>query len=689
MPRKVNIDATIETTPLTVAVTAAPGGAGTAVAYNTASSRVILTNTSVSAAVQYKVGSGAWNELEQHQGAHIDIDMSATSLYLRRAALDGGLAEARLVVEGVPVLSYGAKSLVDAGGSSGITVTGTPGVGNVLTAAFAMGVGTVKWQDSPDGTTWTDISSATNMTFTLTSAQSGKRVRPVATSYAPFGASVTVPGSALRQLLYASSINKFPTTSSALTGTQLSAFFCYDVYIGGDDQDSLALLLPNIRLGTSGPAINNTNTVTITDLVLESANSNVSNQCVRVTVAGANGVTLSASEVGKLSDEIFPTAFGATKFTQGDKYRVRGILNVPAAGNTLMTSRRYNEGDGADMSGTVKFRCWTYDPAVTTPGSIMTPGNWGSTPTVTGTAATPIASQFGYCPILLGRNRNAGKSADLILGDSLNDASLGFIRAALLASSKGMPALCEYAISGGHQSDFTWLGTETYQYANRLVCTPGINNSTDTSASFSVYWPKARAGGIQKIIRTKLTPSVTTAQYSTTSVTYAYDGTKTVLTVQTAAALPPVGQTINVAGATPAGLNTRHLVISSGSGQFTCSKYGSNVNTGTGTATGTIIWGNDWNVEADQSYSDGGAAGNQGAFNNAMVAYKNAGTIDALLDLASIRASGDFYKFKGQLGQHVYDTWVNSTTIGRHFTGADITAITAEIAPILDAIVVT
>lgn len=84
---------------------------------------------------------------------------------------------------------------VDVAGNS-ILVSGTPGVGNVLTASFAMGVGTVKWQDSLDGVTWTDIASATNLTFTLGSPQAGKKVRPIATSYVPFGSSVSVPAGA-------------------------------------------------------------------------------------------------------------------------------------------------------------------------------------------------------------------------------------------------------------------------------------------------------------------------------------------------------------------------------------------------------------------------------------------------------------------------------------------------------------
>jgi Domain of unknown function (DUF4114) len=72
--------------------------------------------------------------------------------------------------------------------TGGVSVTGTPTEGQVLSANISLlqdadGLGTLsyQWQDSSDGSTWTNIASATNNTFTPDDTQVGRRIRVVVT----------------------------------------------------------------------------------------------------------------------------------------------------------------------------------------------------------------------------------------------------------------------------------------------------------------------------------------------------------------------------------------------------------------------------------------------------------------------------------------------------------------------------
>ncbi len=131
MAKKIQISADVEVTPLTVAVTAAPGSAGVAVAYSLASSAVTVTNTSLACDVQYKVDSGAWMELERNDGKELQINLASSALYLRRVGLDGGLATVCLSIDGLPTIRAGAATVAQLatnadGSTAGITLpTGT------------------------------------------------------------------------------------------------------------------------------------------------------------------------------------------------------------------------------------------------------------------------------------------------------------------------------------------------------------------------------------------------------------------------------------------------------------------------------------------------------------------------------------------------------------------------------------
>lgn len=121
--KKISLSAEVDITPLAVQVTGAPGGAGVAVAYSTASSAVILTNTSSIANIQYKIDAGTWTDLTRQSGISFAINFAASVLYLRRTSLEGGDEYAHLAIEAVPVLKAGVSALSLGGGGG----AGTPG----------------------------------------------------------------------------------------------------------------------------------------------------------------------------------------------------------------------------------------------------------------------------------------------------------------------------------------------------------------------------------------------------------------------------------------------------------------------------------------------------------------------------------------------------------------------------------
>jgi len=492
-------------------------------------------------------------------------------------------------------------------------------------------------------------------------------------------------------LTYATHYNRYPSGTYTTAGTQLKGFSRYQVFIGSGDRASLAAVFHNKYLQTAGSPLSPGNAVTIESVALESANVHMSNQSVPMTFSGGRSIVLANGDVNIKTDEVLPAAFGVSSFVQGDLFYIKIMWSVASAGHKIPVARRYNENNNLLMNGTVTFRSWTYDPAVTTPSSIDSVNVWTSTPTVTGTAATPITSQVGPCPIIIGRLVSpSGKKVYTLTGDSLVDNMTSFLRWGCINSTQGVQANCEASVSGGHQSDLTTLGSEFFGYANVLLDEMGINNSTDFT-SFLTYWATARASGIQKIVRTKLTPSTTVASNTATAVTYVGSGGITDVTVVTGGTLPAVGTYVAVQGATPSQINgnswsfppqsqSRKLVLTSGAGQFT---YQLTTNIGSGTATGTITWSTAWSIEADQTYSDGGAAGNQGTFNNQVDTWLGNATVDYVLPMNSVKGV-DPYKWGASNLGFPSDSWANSTTVGRHCLNSGY----AEVVTVIDAVTV-
>ncbi|MCF3596512.1 VCBS repeat-containing protein [Planktothrix agardhii 1032] len=104
-----------------------------------------------------------------------------------------------------------------------VSITGTATQNQTLTAtntlADADGLGTLnyQWQESADnGTTWTNISGATNNTFTLSQTQVGKKVQ-VKVSYTDLLGTAETVNSSPTSLV--ANINDLPTGNVSITGT--------------------------------------------------------------------------------------------------------------------------------------------------------------------------------------------------------------------------------------------------------------------------------------------------------------------------------------------------------------------------------------------------------------------------------------------------------------------------------------
>ena len=132
MVKMLEVFASVETTTVSLVVTGTPGGAGVGVAYNTASSNVDLANTSAGVPIEYKVGTGSWLRLMPMESIDIPIDLSASTVALRRVTYDGGEASALLVIDSVPVLLSSENGLPiggpggggGGGGVNSVSVTG-------------------------------------------------------------------------------------------------------------------------------------------------------------------------------------------------------------------------------------------------------------------------------------------------------------------------------------------------------------------------------------------------------------------------------------------------------------------------------------------------------------------------------------------------------------------------------------
>ncbi|MFM6511804.1 MAG: proprotein convertase P-domain-containing protein, partial [Microcystis panniformis] len=117
---------------------------------------------------------------------------------------------------------FGATGVFNTSPSGNLTITGTVTENQTLTAnnnlADADGLGTLnyQWQQSTDGTNWTNISGATNTTLSLGDNQVGKFIR-VQVSYSDGQGTVETINSSATSAV--TNVNDVPTGSVTLNGT--------------------------------------------------------------------------------------------------------------------------------------------------------------------------------------------------------------------------------------------------------------------------------------------------------------------------------------------------------------------------------------------------------------------------------------------------------------------------------------
>ena len=183
-------------------------------------------------------------------------------------------------------------------------LTGTPRVGAVLSATAGVWSPTdvtfaYQWQNSPDGTSWTDISSATGKTYTLQGSDTGLYVHVKVTAEntdAPSGVpAYSAPTSAVLA----------PPTNSIAPGTPSGT-------------------LTNTYTLTADPGVWNAPNATITDTWERCAGNAIASACT--TVATGPTYVLQAADVGDhIGVVVTATTAGGTS-TPADSYPLTDVI---------------------------------------------------------------------------------------------------------------------------------------------------------------------------------------------------------------------------------------------------------------------------------------------------------------------------------------------------------------------------
>lgn len=170
------------------------------------------------------------------------------------------------------------------------------------------------------------------------------------------------------------------------TGTTRPSWLCrWHHTIGSGDVTGFRLRRNNRR----GDATTNTelatgNTITIDQTVIE-----FNGFVVPVLTGGLASTTLADGSYNNHTDMIYPSQFGLTKFTVGDTFYEKMIGTVPTGAGKLP----YGPRNTTDFTG-CQFAF--FDPAVTFPSDINTPGVF----TATGTAL--FSRTVGFCSQVVG-----------------------------------------------------------------------------------------------------------------------------------------------------------------------------------------------------------------------------------------------------------------------------------------------
>jgi hypothetical protein len=273
----------------------------------------------------------------------------------------------------------------------------------------------------------------------------------------------------------ASPANRFPNNFLAPSAAySLNFAGRYAHYIGSGDRKALSVLLNNLIIDTTN--ITKTgNTLTITDLYLESATLGVS---VRIKFnGGKTSVTLLDGQYDFVADPVLPSDFSLNEFTLGDKYYLRVKGSIPIGGR--LPIMRFV--DSSESSGNY------FDSASGSCANISGTGplTWTGTKTFT----------FGFSPILIGKFVSGDPRTWLGAGDSIFDGagdtlgSAQSVGTAYFARALFTPTPATRAIGGINLGESSgkvdaWVGSGAnlrpelmamVKYCSGAVCEYGTN----------------------------------------------------------------------------------------------------------------------------------------------------------------------------------------------------------------------
>jgi len=284
--------------------------------------------------------------------------------------------------------------------------------------------------------------------------------------------------------------------------------------IVGSGNVSELILSANGWLIGSGYSVTS-NSYTIVSMAIEKDGTTIH---VPVTWAGSRSVTINPGDNDIQSDPISASAFGQSSLIRGERYWVRTVLSVAAAGNAIPLS-----GARAVSAVPGTQAAW-FDPSVTTiVNGVDSTGSF----TTSGTAVENRGG--GFYPMVLGRFVSGDPVCMVAVGDSIT-AGFGdsksplngfgmYQRALVDVDGTGNPVAGINLARGGAASSAylnttitSWAKYANNAYVNLGTNDLGVAGTGSVSAletNLQTIWNNIKAQGVQKIISGTLQPRTT------------------------------------------------------------------------------------------------------------------------------------------------------------------------------------
>lgn len=301
--------------------------------------------------------------------------------------------------------------------------------------------------------------------------------------------------------------NAMPYGITTTSGTQLRRTSRSKIIIGADCT-SLKFMVPN-KYVAAAAITSNGNAVTINKMALEKVTGGAA--YAACTFSGAASGTNSAGNAWLTSDEVFPSAFGLSKFSRGEEYWLRMDEQVTTAGHKFVCLRE--TGSVSSSASTPSNFSVLYDSATATISDVY--GTGGITNTGTGRTTCEMA-----CVITLGK-MDATESVFVGVGDSiiehLSDSvshTMGLFGRALFDAGLSANPRPGLNLGRGSSASSLWQAsgasflTDMLAYANVMIDDYGTNGpgTAPTYPENNAIWSAARALNYKKVIRLALLP---------------------------------------------------------------------------------------------------------------------------------------------------------------------------------------